>query len=158
MIHAREQVPTDSQETEVIGKFVLGPCLRPGTERDWWKEQHTYCTGSHHLGAYSLVICSCDCHKPGRFVMDAPLVDLPADLQALLMDPTVVLPGDREAFLQAAQWGRDKVRELEAEVKRKHAALGKYGRHLKGCEFSTTGKCGCGFMSAIDRGTVADNA
>lgn len=145
------------QETEVIGEFVLGPCLREGNESDWWKEIHTYCTGSHHMGAYSLVRCSCDCHKPnGRYiVVEEGLLDgLPADLAKLLTDPTIALPGDREVFLKATQWGIAKVREQEAELLRNFRALVRYGKHDEGCQFSTSGTCGCGLLEALQVGRV----
>lgn len=46
-----------------IGAAVLAPCLREGAEGDWWREQHTYCTGGHHIGAGEYVRCTCPHHE-----------------------------------------------------------------------------------------------
>lgn len=50
-------------DEEIITSTILGPCAREGGPCDWWKEQHKFCTGSHHLSPTQVVTCSCPCHK-----------------------------------------------------------------------------------------------
>jgi hypothetical protein len=57
-------------------KMVLLPCQRDGNDDDWWDEQHTCCTGSHHLSPTEEIICSCPCHKVE--VTDDGLIAVPA--------------------------------------------------------------------------------
>lgn len=63
-------------EDEVeVGRFVLGPCERLGTEGDWWGEQHAYCTGSHHTGPGAYILCICECHvgREDQIVFPSPI-------------------------------------------------------------------------------------
>lgn len=45
-----------------ISKALLGPCARHGERGDWWGEQHTHCTGSHHINSNEHISCTCPCH------------------------------------------------------------------------------------------------
>ena len=41
---------------------VLPPCAREGDEKDWWKERHKSCTGTHHVNGEHFIRCTCECH------------------------------------------------------------------------------------------------
>lgn len=58
-----------------ISKIVLGPCCRDGKDGDWWKEQHKYCTGSHHLPGGDYVTCTCECHTQPRAAVGILVAD-----------------------------------------------------------------------------------
>lgn len=93
-------------ETKVLAEFVLGPCLREGEGEDWWREQHVFCTGSHHMGPGEIVKCSCDCHRNVRYIV--PAIELPPEVEAILRDESVVLPGEERAWQLVAAWVRGK--------------------------------------------------
>jgi len=54
-----------------IASITLAPCCRPGKEGDWWKEQHIYCTGYHHLNTQEYVKCNCPCHKEKNIISES---------------------------------------------------------------------------------------
>lgn len=73
---------------KLLGFCTLGPCTREGDPEigDWWREQHTYCTGSHHLGPGEIMLCDCTCHatredwfKIAHFVHGEPVEEVRGD-------------------------------------------------------------------------------